>query len=345
MVVDDSSIVRGFLTRFLESDPEIKVTAAVPNGQAALQALAAADPEIVILDIEMPVMDGITLLPLLLQARPGLPIVIASTKTRANAALGLKCLALGATDCLGKPTVHDLSEPGAFRDDLVRRVKTLTRRTPAFERAEPRVSPAAPASLPQGATGAYSALAFCSSTGGPAALQKVFETLTAPDVPVFITQHMPAGFTGLLAENLTHATGIDCREAVDGERPEPGRAYIAPGNFHLTVQGRGAARVIALNQDRPEHFCRPAADPMLRSLALSYGASLMAVVLTGMGVDSVAGARAVVAAGGTVLAQDEATSVVWGMPGAVVQAGLSAETLPLAAIGPAVMRRLRGGPA
>ncbi len=199
MVVDDSSIVRGFLTRFLEADPAIKVTASVPNGQAALQELAEAAPDVVILDLEMPVMDGITALPLLLAANPKLPIIVASTKTRENAALALKCLALGAIDCLGKPNVHDLSDPGPFRDDLIARVKTLgrLRGTPAgtvpFFSGEtpPEVvkPPATVASLPSTAP---AALAICASTGGPLALLKVLGGLAPLPVPVFITQHMRA---------------------------------------------------------------------------------------------------------------------------------------------------------
>lgn len=347
MVVDDSSIVRGFLTRFLEADPAIKVTASVPNGQAALQELDEAAPDVVILDLEMPVMDGITALPLLLASRPTLPVIVASTKTRDNAALALKCLALGAIDCLGKPNVHDLSDPGPFRDDLIARVKTLGRLrgnaagpVPFFSEETPPqvVKPPAPA-VPR-PSAAPAALAICASTGGPLALLKLlggFETLS---VPVFITQHMPAGFTTLLAENIAQATGLDCREAADGEAVEGARIYIAPGNFHLTVEGGEGYRRVALTQSPPEHYCRPAGDPMLRSLAKSYGPKLLVAVLTGMGADTVAGCRAVVEAGGAVVTQDAASSVVWGMPGAVVQAGLSDETVSIDDMAATLQRRL-----
>ncbi len=343
MVVDDSSIVRGFLTRFLETDPAIKVTAAVPNGQAALQELAEAAPDVVILDLEMPVMDGITALPLLLAANPKLPIIVASTKTRENAALALKCLALGAVDCLGKPNVHDLSDPGPFRDELIQRVKVLGRLRAKPAEAAPFFSPPPPPRVVErdAPPDAPAALAICASTGGPLALLKVLGGLPPPSVPVFITQHMPAGFTALLAENITQTTGLDCREAVDGEAVVAGRVYVAPGNYHLTVDGSDGVRRISLNQELPEHFCRPAADPMLRSLAKSYGAKLLVAVLTGMGTDTVAGCRAVVDAGGTVVTQDEASSVVWGMPGAVVQAGLSAQTVPLDEMAAALLRRLK----
>lgn len=343
MVVDDSSIVRGFLTRFLESDPGIKVTAAVPNGQAALQELAEAAPDVVILDLEMPVMDGITALPLLLAAKPTLPVIIASTKTRDNAALALKCLALGAIDCLGKPNVHDLAEGSAFRDDLVQRVKVIGRLRDKAAVGGPFFSDAAlPKVVSRAVTqpDAPAALAICASTGGPMALLKVLAGLASPGVPVFITQHMPAGFTALLAENITQATGLDCHEGIDGETIMAGRVYIAPGNYHMTVQAQGGGRSIALDQNPPEHFCRPAADPMLRSLAKSYGGKLLVAVLTGMGTDAVAGCRAVVDAGGCVVTQDEASSVVWGMPGAVVQAGLSDETVSLDNMAAALLRRL-----
>lgn len=315
-VVDDSSIVRGFLTRFLEADPGIKVTAAVPNGQAALQELAEAAPDVVILDLEMPMMDGMTALPLLLAAKPTLPIIVASTKTRDNAALALKCLALGAIDCLGKPNVYDLAEGSAFRDDLIRRVKALGR----LRRKTASDAP------------------FFSEDLQPRIVRK---TAVRPlSVPVFVTQHMPAGFTAQLAENITQATGHDCREAADDEAVVAGRIYVAPGNYHMTVAGAGDRRRIALDQNPPEHFCRPAGDPMLRSLAKSYGDRLLAAVLTGMGTDTVAGCRAVADAGGTVVTQDEASSVVWGMPGAVVQAGLSDETVSLDDVAAALLRRL-----
>lgn len=343
MVVDDSSIVRGFLTRFLENDPDIRVTAAVPNGQAALQELDDAAPDVVILDLEMPVMDGMTALPLLLAAKPTLPIIVTSTKTRDNAALALKCLALGAIDCLGKPNVHDLAEGSAFRDDLIQRVKVLGRLRGKTALPAPFFSQGVPpkvvkAGVPPDVPGA---LAVCASTGGPLALLKVLAGLAPLSVPVFITQHMPAGFTALLAENITQATGLDCREGVDGEAVVAGRVYIAPGNYHMTVEGFDVQRRIALDQNMPEHFCRPTADPMLRSLAKSYGAKLLVAVLTGMGTDTVVGCRAVVDAGGTVVTQDEASSVVWGMPGAVVQAQLSTETAPLDDMAALLLRRLK----
>ncbi|MDF3023981.1 MAG: chemotaxis response regulator protein-glutamate methylesterase [Alphaproteobacteria bacterium] len=344
MVVDDSSIVRGFLTRFLETDPGIKVTAAVPNGQAALQELDEAAPDVVILDLEMPVMDGVTALPLLLAAKPTLPVIVASTKTRENAALALKCLALGAIDCLGKPNVHDLSDPGPFRDDLVQRVKILGRLRDKSAAPAPFFSDASPPKVvPRTELQLYApaALAICASTGGPVALLKILAGMKPLSVPVFITQHMPAHFTALLAENITQSTGLDCREGVDGEAVTAGRVYIAPGNYHLTVQGEDGNRRISLNQNPPEHFCRPAADPMLRSLAASYTGKLLVAVLTGMGTDAVAGCRAVVNAGGAVVTQDESSSVVWGMPGAVVSAGLSAETVPLDDMAATLIRRLK----
>lgn len=347
MVVDDSSIVRGFLIRFLESDPGIKVAAAVPNGQAALQELADSAPDVVILDLEMPVMDGITTLPLLLAARPALPVIVASTKTRDNAALALKCLALGAVDCLGKPNVHDLAEGSAFRDELVQRVKVIGRLRDKPAEHAPFFWGAAPPRVVQHHNvqqHSPGALAICASTGGPLALLKLLAGLAPLAVPVFITQHMPAGFTALLAENITQATGLDCREAQDGETVAAGRVYIAPGNYHMTVGGSDGSRRIALDQKPPEHFCRPAADPMLRSLAQSYGDKLLVAVLTGMGTDAVAGCRAVVEAGGSVVTQDAASSVVWGMPGAVVQAGLSAQTVPLEDMPATLLRRLKASP-
>ncbi len=340
MVVDDSSVVRGFLRSFLENDPDIKVTDAVANGRAALEALGRASPDVVLLDLEMPVMDGMTALPLLLAAKPGLAVIIASTKTRENAALALRCLGLGAIDCLGKPSAHEMQDATAFRRDLVQRVKQLGR-----GRLQQKVS--APVFLrppsPLKVVNAPETVALCSSTGGPQALMRLFGDMGALPVPVFVTQHMPAAFTAILAENIASSTGLDCREAVNGEEVQAARIYIAPGDFHLTVRRAGAQKVISLTQTVAENYCRPSADPMLRSLADAYSGKVLAVVLTGMGTDALEGCRLVAEQGGTVLAQDEASAVVWGMPGAVVAAGLCDEIVPLAHMAESVIRRMKGG--
>jgi two-component system chemotaxis response regulator CheB len=182
-------------------------------------------------------------------------------------------------------------------------------------------------------------IAIGSSTGGPQALLEVLRDMAASvKLPILITQHMPATFTTLLAEHIERATGVPCAEGKDGETITGGRIYLAPGNFHMMVERAGAGSVIRLNQNPPENFCRPSVDPMLRSMAPLYGASLLTIILTGMGSDGQKGAAEVVQAGGTVIAQDEATSVVWGMPGAVATSGLCSAVLPIKEIGPSVRK-------
>jgi two-component system chemotaxis response regulator CheB len=186
-------------------------------------------------------------------------------------------------------------------------------------------------------------LAIGSSTGGPKALFKLLAAIASDlTVPVVITQHLPATFTAILAEHVQKASHRPTKEAATGDVLQSGHIYVAPGDYHLTVVADGSVRAIRLNQDPPENYCRPAVDPMFRSIARVYGSSALAVVLTGMGSDGREGGRVLVDAGGTMIVQDEATSVVWGMPGAVATAGLAAMVLPLDQIGPAVSRLIRG---
>jgi two-component system chemotaxis response regulator CheB len=349
MVVDDSATIRGLLRRALEADPEIAVVAAAGDGSAALTALKATPADVVVLDIEMPVMDGLTALPLLLAARPGVQIIIASTLTRRNAEISLKALSLGATEYVTKPSASELVGAENFKRELVEKVKALGRRAQALP-GRPAAAPAvvSPAPVPakrpialRSAPGARpAAIAIGSSTGGPQALAALLGGLREePKQPIFITQHMPPTFTAILAEHLKRCSGRETAEAVDGEAVSEGRTYIAPGDHHMRIERTpdGILR-IRLGKEPPEHFCRPAVDPMLRSLAAAYGGKVLAVILTGMGHDGAAGIREIVAAGGTVIAQDEASSVVWGMPGAAAATGLCSAVLPIADIGPAVSR-------
>jgi two-component system chemotaxis response regulator CheB len=354
MVVDDSAVIRGLLTRALEKDNSIKVVASVGNGETAIKALGRHDIEVIILDIEMPVMDGLTALPKLLAAQPGVQVIMASTLTRKNAEVSLRALQAGAADYLPKPSsTSELTGADAFQRELVEKVKALAKAArPARPAAARSTDAAAPARVPL--SGIYPKrtitlrkasaalpriIAIGSSTGGPQALLEVLRDMTASiKLPIMITQHMPATFTTLLAEHIERATGIPCAEGKDGETISAGRIYLAPGNFHMIAERAGSGSVIRLNQDPPENFCRPAVDPMLRSMARIYGSSLLTVILTGMGSDGQKGATEVVEAGGTVIAQDEATSVVWGMPGAVATSGLCSAVLPIKEIGPSVRR-------
>ena len=347
MLVEDATVIRSMLTRALEQDSQIEVTASVINGEMAVSALKRNPAiEVVLLDIDMPVMDGLTALPLLLAAKPEVKIIMNSTLTRANADTSLKALSMGASDYTTKPSSsQELRSADAYTEDLKRKVKALA----AASRGKPVLEPTAPAtrqSAPRPQAGLRAApaqrpaaIAIGSSTGGPQALFKVLGGLPAQmDQPIFITQHMPPTFTALLAEHIDRQTSLRCHEAVDGQAVSTGQVYLAPGDRHMELEDSGGQLVIRLSDAPPENFCRPAVDPMLRSLSRIYGARLLVVILTGMGADGREGAKTVVEAGGSVVAQDEETSVVWGMPGAVTTAGLCAAVLPLPEIAPYISK-------
>jgi two-component system chemotaxis response regulator CheB len=339
MVVDDSGTIRSLITRTLQADPEIAVVGAAPNGSVAIGVLRQSRAEVVVLDIEMPVMDGLTALPRLLEVDPAVKVIVASTLTRRNAAISIRALAAGATDYLLKPEASELASSAQFGRDLVQKIKALgaaarsSRRKPLGEAGTKAA--AAPIALRPAPVGEPQILAIGSSTGGPQAVFKLLGDIKgAVAQPILITQHMPATFTALFAEHIRRLTGLAAAEAVDGEPVLPGRIYVAPGNSHMMVEPRDGKRVVLrLTDDPPVNYCRPAVDPMLRSLAAVYGRGVLCAMLTGMGQDGLEGARAVIAAGGSVIAQDEATSVVWGMPGAVAKAGLCSAVLPLAELG------------
>jgi two-component system chemotaxis response regulator CheB len=350
MVVDDSAVIRGLLTRSLEADPEVEVLASASNGEMALNALSRHDVEIVILDIEMPVMDGLTALPKMLALKPGLKVIIASTLTRRGADISMKALAAGAADYLTKPGASALTSADEFKRELLAKVKALGQaRRRAAGAAAPQMLARAPGAVeapppePQRRVMALrnaareppEVLAIGSSTGGPQALFRVMGALKgALKLPIFITQHMPATFTTILAEHVGRASGYVSAEGAEGEVVRGGRVYVAPGDFHMTIESAQGEKVVRLLKTPPENFCRPSVDPMLRSLVSVYGGRVLALILTGMGHDGLAGGKKVVEAGGTLVAQDEATSVVWGMPGAVAMAGLCSAVLPLDEIGP-----------
>jgi two-component system, chemotaxis family, protein-glutamate methylesterase/glutaminase len=338
MVVDDSAVIRGLLTRALEAEGDIAVVASAGNGRMAVDALERHDVELVLLDVAMPVMDGLAALPLMLKARPNLKVVIVSSLTRSGAQVTMKALAAGAADYITKPTSSALAAGDAFRRELVAKVKALVEAQRVSGGAGPARRPAATgAALPLRPLpgDAPQAIAIGASTGGPVALYRIVAALKQGlRAPLFVTQHMPATFTAIFAEHLARASGLIAAEGVDGEAVVGGRIYVAPGEFHMEVARGGEGPVIRLSKGPAENYCRPSVDPMLRSLAEIYGSGLLAVILTGMGHDGLVGARAVVAAGGFVVAQNQATSIVWGMPGTVVSAGLASAVLPVDEIGP-----------
>lgn len=375
MVVDDSAVVRGLITRMLEEDTGFTVVASVGNGQMALSAVERQEIEVVVLDIEMPVMDGLTALPKLLKLDPELQVIMASTLTLKNADISMKAIEAGAADYIPKPSSsRDISGSaggaGDFKRELLEKVRALgiaRRRRPRRGRlppgAPPPYTPHAPSAptataataatvhapaarvpasivLRSASLEAPDVIAIGSSTGGPQALFTVLGALKAGTLrqPIIITQHMPPTFTTILAEHITRISGWEAAEGKDGEVVRGNRIYIAPGDFHMVIETRGMEKVVRLNKNPPENFCRPSVDPMLRSISAAWGRRVLTVILTGMGSDGLKGGQAVIGAGGTVIAQDEATSVVWGMPGAVATAGICSAVLPLPEIPQYILR-------
>ncbi|MFM9890264.1 MAG: chemotaxis response regulator protein-glutamate methylesterase [Rickettsiales bacterium] len=338
MLVDDSAIVRGMVQRALRAEPDIEIVGTAVNGQLALEQLAKTPADVIVLDIEMPVMDGLTALPQIMKLAPYVRVIMSSTLTLHNAEISLKAMTLGAADYVAKPTAVDPNGTEGFFRELIAKIKALAPRAPAAISSQSVSAPAkrpTPTLVPA-STAPIQALAIASSTGGPQALMQIFEALKGRSfkVPVFITQHMPASFTAILATHLRNSSGNDCHEAKDGEEVKPGIIYIAPGDFHLTAERQAGIVRLHLDQNEPENFCRPSADPMFRSLARVYGTALLAVVLTGLGADGAKGAREVSAARGTVIAQDEASSVVYGMPRAAAETGILSAVLPLTQFAP-----------
>jgi len=335
MVVDDSAIVRGLIVRMLKEDPRIDVAASCSNGEMAVAHAARHPVDVIILDIEMPVLDGLAALPKLLEASPGTSIIMASTLTQRNAAISLRALALGAADYIAKPTSDKLGASEAFRRELIE--KAITLGSAKAKRTTETVSPRAPArpqlQLRSALVRRPRIIAIGSSTGGPQALLALLGALPATiQCPIVIAQHMPATFTTVLAQHIARGSNRPCSEATDGMEIKPGTICLAPGDYHLQVARESNRCIARLSQTAPENFCRPSVDPLFRSVAQHYGADSCAIVLTGMGSDGCAGARVMAAMGAPVLAQDEASSVVWGMPGAVANAGICSAVLPLTRI-------------
>ncbi len=327
LLVDDSAVIRGLMTQAINLDDQISVVGSAMHGQAALTWLNTHQADVVVLDVEMPVMDGISCLKQLRQSHPDLPVIMASSLTRAGAEITLQALDLGAAGCVAKPVASNAAEAIAqMAHDLLPLIKALVRgrQTDSQSLTQLQVrTTASPVKTPM-------VLVIGSSTGGPNALKTVLSALPEKfSLPILIAQHMPPLFTRTLAEHIQRDTGRPTSEAVDGALIERGHIYIAPGDYHMVVDKQNDRMVIRLNQEAPEHFCRPSVNPLYNSAANWYGSSVLAVMLTGMGDDGIEGARSISERQGYIIAQDEQSSVVWGMPGAIAKAGLANQVLPL----------------
>ena len=340
LVVDDAVVVRRILTQVLSAEPDIEVVGAAANGRLALAQLAQLSPDVVTLDIEMPELDGLATLVELRNSFPRLPVIMFSTLTVRGAISTLDALAHGATDYVTKPAdVGSAALAQArIREELVPRIRALTGRS---TRPPNQVRASRASARPRGGPPLrVDLLVIGVSTGGPNALAEILSVLPGEfPLPIVIVQHMPPMFTRFLAERLASISRIAVREGEDGGLLEPGVAWVAPGDHHVLLRRDRDQLRLGVNQDPPVNSCRPAVDPLFRSAAEVGGNRTLALILTGMGQDGLRGAEAVHRAGGQVLAQDEASSVVWGMPGAIVAAGLADRVLPLGGIGSELILR------
>jgi two-component system, chemotaxis family, protein-glutamate methylesterase/glutaminase len=340
LVVDDSVVIRRLVSTVLDEDRDIEVVGTAANGRIGLGKIPQVAPDLVTLDIEMPVLDGLGTLRELRRLHPTLPVIMFSTLTERAASATLEALALGANDYVAKPANVGSVQAGmdSIRTQLIPKIKAL--RADLLPRT--RVTPSDPLlRVPTARPGPLippEILAIGSSTGGPDALAEVLTRLPADfPLPVVVVQHMPPVFTKLFAQRLDGKCSLDVREAQSGDVVRPGQVLVAPGGHHMTLRRQGDVVRVLLDQGTPENFCRPAVDPLFRSVGDLYGGRTLALVLTGMGQDGLRGCDRVHAAGGQVVVQDERTSVVWGMPGAVAGAGLAHRVLPLRDIAPDIL--------
>lgn len=356
LIVDDSMLIRRLVCEALAADAAIEVVGEAANGRIALQKLPQLNPDLVTLDIEMPEMDGLATLREIRAAYPRLPVVMFSALTERGAADTLEALHNGASDYVTKPAgaAGKAVAQQRIREDLIPKIRSLCHvdtgarvLAPAMrrERPGPIFAPTRSAKRPIDSDARVDVVAMALSTGGPNALAEILSALPADfPVPIALVQHMPNVFTRLFSERLNGQTALAVVEAAEEQIVERGTVYVAPGDFHLSLRRRGNSIVTALNQEAPEHSHRPAADVLFRSVAEAYGAHALALVLTGMGEDGLRGSEEIHRAGGCVIVQDEATSLVWEMPGHVARAGLADAVLPLGEVAGELLRRTGGSP-
>lgn len=343
VLVDDSRVIRKFLQNCLEKHSDVEIVATAENGLEAIEAVKTHQPDVVLLDVEMPQMDGIKALPKLLQVSTNLTVIMISTLTKANAATSMIAMELGASDYMEKPTSKTNLEE--FEKELLEKIKALVQSKKGVRKQAQHTPQEAAHPLPINDIKTVPAssvkpeiLAVGSSTGGPQALVDFFTGLNGAlnHMPIFLTQHMPPNFTLFLAERLNKIPNTSCVECEDGQMVKSGVIHLAPGDYHMVIEKKAMGNIIRLNQDPMENFCRPAVDVMLRSLMSAYGNRILTVILTGMGQDGLTSCKALVESGGRLVAQDKKTSVVWGMPGAVAEAGICEKVLPLHELAPHV---------
>lgn len=358
MIVDDSVVIRKILENMLSSVEEFEVVEVASDGQDAVDRLTSKDLakslDVIILDVEMPRLNGIQALPKLQQLSPRAKIIMASTLTRRNASVSLEAMELGAKDYIAKPSSSDAQEQERFAHELTSKIKAhgavtarirnrvnSTANKAEYKEVAKSVKENSTYPMAERSKRKPNALAIGSSTGGPDALLKVLTALDLnriSNIPVFITQHMPAHFTAMLAENISKKANVECAEGIDGEIVKNARIYIAPGDYHMEiVLNEQKQKIIRLNQKPQINFCRPSVDPMLNSLSAIYRDSLLVCILTGMGSDGSEGSKLSQKDGATIIAQDEETSIVYGMPAAVAKAGICSDILPLSKVADTIM--------
>lgn len=368
LIVDDSAVMRSLLRSVLSSAPRLEVAGTASDGASGLRAAELLHPDLILLDVEMPVMDGLGTLRQMRARNSHIPVIMCSTLTHRGAKITIEALACGAADYVAKPSGQSSREAAvrALAHDLIPRILALTSAATSASEfrsaqssifpspppgARPFASPSAVLNQPSQTSSLPPAVILIGvSTGGPAALDLILPEFPADfPLPILIVQHMPELFTKLLAERLNSRCPLHVREAIAGEPIRSGHVYIAPGGRHLEIAVTAAAAsaadippaVIRLTSEEPVNHCRPAVDVLFRSAVAVYGPRILALVLTGMGYDGLNGSRLIRQQGGVVFAQDQPTSAVWGMPGAVAQAGLANRVLPLNSI-PTEILRLTG---
>jgi two-component system chemotaxis response regulator CheB len=376
LIVEDSMIIRALLRRMLDEQEDVTVVEMAENGKEGIEKAEKTKPDIILLDIEMPIMTGLEALPHLRKIVPNAKIIIVSTLSYAGAEVTLQALEKGAADFIQKPTMKNNLSIEDFTRELISKILVLGKARSTVQMVNPLALPsslekkdfpssaAAARSVPVASPVVISAgqptitlrkyslalppkiFAIGSSTGGPEALTQFFAQLRGKfpwDIPIVVTQHMPAFFTSVFAGHITKASDMPCYEAKNGDILKPRTIYIAPGDYHMVFVREGDAVKVVLNQNPAVNFCRPAVDPMFESLVEIYKGSILAAIFTGMGQDGLNGSRLITEQGGMLIAQDQKSSVVWGMPGAVATAGLCSAVLPLDNMAEYVSTFLSGG--